>query len=327
MYLLLYRFIEKQLLILRLIQNRGTDQRHIFYDNRIDIMEKFTLIKNNPSLEGSYRITPNVVYRTIDGQDLKLHVIHPWTCEQNENLRQPLILFIQGSAWTHPDMYSAMPALAWYASFGYTVATVDHRNCADGYTFPAYLEDVKCALRFLRAHAAEYRIDPEKVIAYGTSSGGNTALLLGMTGDDPKFKTEEYAEYSDSVSAVAECFGPTDFIDFANTFEDNPIFAGIVLNIVGGRIRESQEAARLAREMSPFHIAEAGRDYPPFLILHGTGDWLVNYDSNGKALFDKLDSFGYDVSLVTVENGDHEGNFWSREVHETVLRFFREKIK
>lgn len=290
-------------------------------------MEKFTTIKNNPALKDSFRVTPNVIYRSVDGHDLKMHIIHPWTNELNEDLRLPLILFIQGSAWTHPDMYSAMPALAWYASHGYVVATVDHRNCADGYPFPAFLEDVKCALRFLRAHAAEYRIDAERVTAYGTSSGGNTALLLGMTGDDPRYKTNEYAEYSDSVCAVAECFGPTDLMDFAQMLYGNIIFEGIVINIVGGRVNESEEAAKRAKEMSPLHIAEAGKNYPPMLILHGSGDWLVNYEAHGKALFDKLDSFGYDVSMVCVENGDHEGNFWSGPVHETVLAFIDEKIK
>jgi len=290
-------------------------------------MEKFTTIQNNPTLESSYRVTPNVIYRSVDGHDLKMHIIHPWVNELNEDLRLPLILFIQGSAWTHPDMYTEIPALSWYASQGYVVATVDHRNCADGYPFPAYLEDVKCALRFLRAHAKEYRIDPDRVAAYGTSSGGNTALLLGMTGDDPRYKTEEYAEYSDSVCAVAECFGPTDMYDFARFLDGNIIFEGIILTILGGRPRESAEAAQRAHDMSPVCIAEPGKNYPPIFILHGSGDWLVNYDVHGKALFDKLDSFGYDVSMVCVENGDHEGNFWSAHVHELVLRFIDEKIK
>ena len=290
-------------------------------------MEKFTYLKNNPTLAGSNRITRDIVYRTVDGTELKMDVIHPWTCELNEDLRQPLIFFVQGSAWTHPDRGSAMPALCWYASHGYTVATVDHRNCADGNPFPAFLEDVKCALRYLRAHAAEYRIDPEKVAAYGTSSGGNTALLLGMTGDDVRYKTEEYAEYSDAVCAVAECFGPTDLVDFAKMLYGNIIFEGIVTTIVGGRVNESEEVAQRAREMSPLHIAEGGKNYPPFLILHGSGDWLVKYDTQGKPMFDKLDALGYDVSLVTVEGGDHEGNFWSQPVHDTVLAFFEEKLR
>ena len=173
-------------------------------------MKKYLSIKRNPTLDGLAEISPDIVYSHAGGKDLTLRVIYPWRNDANAARRYPLILFIQGSGWTFPNINYEIPQLSWYARHGYVVATVTHRNCYDGFPFPAFLQDVKCALRYLRAHADDWSIDPERVTVYGTSSGGNTALLVGLTGDDPRYKTDEYADQSDAVSAVVECFGPTD---------------------------------------------------------------------------------------------------------------------
>ncbi|MCB8600020.1 alpha/beta hydrolase, partial [Blautia sp. DFI.9.9] len=68
------------------------------------------------------------------------------------------------------------------------VATVQHRSALDGHAFPAFLQDVKTAIRYLRAHAAEYQIDPDRVGIWGTSSGANAALLTALTPNDPRYE-------------------------------------------------------------------------------------------------------------------------------------------
>ena len=119
------------------------------------------------------------------------------------------------------------------------MATVGHRSCLDGYQAPAFLVDVKTAIRFLRVHAKDYSIDPECVAIRGTSSGGNTALLVGLTAGDKRFFTDEYACESDAVQCVVDCFGHTDLEAMADEdyieFHDDPttIFAkmcGFALN-------------------------------------------------------------------------------------------------
>lgn len=102
--------------------------------------------------------------------------------------------------------------LSRFAEEGIAVAAVCHRSTLDGHTFPAYLQDMKCAIRFLWAHAEEYNIDKEKVAAFGTSSGGNTVCLLGLTGNDPRYRTAEYPEESNAVCAVVSCFDPMELV-------------------------------------------------------------------------------------------------------------------
>ncbi len=286
-------------------------------------IEKYRVIKQNPTLKGLSRITDNIVY-SENGMVLRL--IHPWKCEANEHRRYPLILFIQGSGWTSPDMNFEIPQLSRYAAEGYVVATVTHRSCMNDFLFPAFLCDVKCALRYLRAHADAYMIDREKVIAYGTSSGGNAALLLGMTGDDPRYKTHEYTEQSDAVSVVVECFGPTDMFDLGAFHKKKGSALDLIPKLLGGD-ETSEVAQKNARNMSPLLIAEEGKTYPPTLIIHGDCDNVVPYETQGEAMFHRLDALGCDVSLIRVEGADHEGAFWSQELHSMIIDFMNTAVQ
>lgn len=286
----------------------------------------FRSIKNNPTLDNMYRISGDIVYSNAGGKPLTMRVIHPWKNANNADRRYPLILFIQGSGWTYPNINSEIPQLSQYARHGYVVATVTHRNCLDGFPFPAFLQDVKCALRYLRANAEEYSIDPERVVAYGTSSGGNTALLLGMTGDDPRYKTDEYANESDSVSAVVECFGPTDMFDMYDFNLNHGGDPEFMHSLVGGGI-DDEKARSNAHDMSPLLIAKDGVKYPPMLLLHGNADHIVPYESQGVRMAKRLAEIGCESALVCVEGADHEGDFWSDELHGIVLDFINAHTK
>ena len=287
-------------------------------------MYKFKSIKNNPNLDHLAEISGDIVYSNAGGKPITMRVITPWKNDANRDCRYPLILFIQGSGWTFPNINYEIPQLSWYARRGYVVATVTHRNSNDGFPFPAFLQDVKCALRYLRAHAEDFRIDPARVTAFGTSSGGNTALLLGLTGDDPAYKTEEYAEESDAVSAVVECFGPTDMIalwDYYSGGDRSKMFLTSLL----GDVPEAAEKA--AREMSPICRVQNGVNYPPFLMLHGNADPVVPYETQAVPMAECLDRAGADVSLVCIENAEHEGTFWSDELHGIILDFIDRHMK
>ena len=279
----------------------------------------FRSIKRNPTLDGLAEISPDIVYSNAGGKNLTLRVIYPWRNEANAGRRYPLILFVQGSGWTFPNINYEIPQLSWYARHGYVVATVTHRNCYDGFPFPAFLQDVKCALRYMRAHADDWSIDPERVTVFGTSSGGNTALLVGLTGDDPRYKTDEYADQSDAVSAVVECFGPTDMFDLNDYHTGGTGTMDLVYKLLGDP--ETEEAKALAREMSPLYLVKDGISYPPVMILHGDADHIVPYESQGVRMAERLDEAGADVTLIRVEGADHEGDFWSDELHDIILEF------
>ena len=287
-------------------------------------MYKFQSIQKNPLLDGLAEISPDITYSTAGGKPLTMRVITPWKNDANKDRRYPLILFIQGSGWTFPNINYEIPQLGWYARHGYVVATVTHRNSNDGFPFPAFLVDVKCALRYLRAHAEEFRIDPTRVTAFGTSSGGHTALLLGLTGDDPAYKSDEYADQSDAVSAVVECFGPTDMIAMWDYYSGGDRSKMFLTSLLGD---DPETAEKAAREMSPLFRVQDGVSYPPFLLLHGNGDPVVPYETQAVPMAERLDRAGADVSLVLLEGAEHEGNFWSDQLHGIILDFIDGHMK
>ena len=279
-------------------------------------------LKNNPALEDQYYLKQNIVYSKQTGEDLKLTMILPWH-QKEENIANkpmPLLVYVQGSAWCTPDFDYEIPQLALFAHAGFVVATVGHRNCTQGHPFPAYLKDVKCAIRYLRKHAEEYSIDPEQVVIWGTSSGGNTALLVGLTGDEERYETTEHAGYSDKVNAVASCFGPT---DLNSMVLPGGAQAAMELGMALCGCDDAEVWKRVAYEMSPVNHVEKGKEYPPFLLLHGTADQVVPC-SQMEMMYEKLLECDVDVQAYLIDGADHEGNFWTGEVREIIMKFLVE---
>ncbi len=284
-------------------------------------------IPNNPTLTGFARWTRDVVYSTETGTTLTLQLLSPWAAGEPEfaDTRWPAIVFVQGSAWTFPDVGYELPQLADFARKGYIVATLVHRSSVDGHKAPAFLEDVKTAIRFLRKQADTYRVDADRIAIWGTSSGGNTALLTGLTGDDASYRTTEHAGFSDAVKTVVDCFGPSDLFGIFDrgipeTDENgNP---SIFIRLLGETKAEQTE--RLKR-MDPIGLVQAGRTYPPFLLLHGDRDDIVPYDQSEK-MAQVLCAHDVHTELVRVEGAPHEGNFWSLELLGLVEDFLRRTL-
>lgn len=283
------------------------------------------VIKNNPLQKGLATYVPDVVYSAPEkGVELKLHLLLPRetmldTCEK----KFPCIVFLQGSAWTSPDISYALPQLADFAREGFVVASVIHRSALDGYPVPDFLIDYKCAIRFLRAHADVYRIDRDRIGAWGTSSGGNTALLAALTSNDAKYKSREWEAESDAVKACAACFPPTDIPLLYKTWtagsgENVQENYELIKAMVGSD--ESVWEERM-KEISPLYRIKQGQDYPPFLLLHGDADKLVSFEQSEK-MYSALRGAGAKCDFVRVEGADHEGDFWSMEVLDAIKEFF-----
>lgn len=290
-------------------------------------MEKIIKINYNPTLEGMAEIFPDITYSVETGKDLKLTIIAPCRDQNNEKdiLRYPLIVFVQGSAFTFPNIYYEIPQLSNYAQKGYVVATLTHRNCLEGNPFPAYLQDVKTAIRFLRKHADEYGIDTNRIGIWGTSSGGNTALLVGLTQGKSEYITTEHPGYSDTVKCVVDCFGPTKMRELYNQnvrSEDQGLI-DIFHGLMGSKGDEN--GLMQLDKMSPMYHVEDGKQYPPFLLIHGDADNLVPYE-HSMDMYHVLMKAGIRTEMVCVENGPHEGTFWSRQLHDLILDFFRKNL-
>jgi acetyl esterase/lipase len=285
--------------------------------------KEIKVIKNNPNLNGMAVMIPDIVYSTIQGVELKMQVMKPWVVDTDNQRKYPLIVFVQGSAWTFPDVYYEIPQLAGFAREGYVVATLTHRNCLEGHPFPAFLQDIKTGIRYLRKHAKEYQIDSDRVAIWGTSSGGNTALLVGLTGDDVRYKTEEYTEYSDAVKTVVECFGPTDLTWPINNIKN--LQEGMRQIFEGLRGQDTEENVMKLLEINPVNHIIEGKEYPPFFILQGNKDDLVDY-SQSELMYHKLLDAGVDASMVCVEGAPHEGSFWSNELLGMIKEFIDKNL-
>ena len=275
-------------------------------------------IDYNPSLKGLAHIFPDIVYSLAQPKGTKMTIISPQIPEDSQE-KYPCIVFVQGSGWTFPNMYYQIPQLSQLAAKGYVIATITHRNSLEGHPWPACFEDVKTAIRFMRAKSEEYHIDTDRIGIWGTSSGGNMALLAGLTADDPNYRTEEYADFSDQVKLVVDCFGPADLLKREARL-DNPTPVDIAL--AGGNPRENLD---VFRDMSPFYKVMEGIAYPPFLLVQGNNDEPVPYEQS-LTMFHKLCDSGVDAQMIEVDHGPHEGTFWSQELLDLIFGFIMERL-
>ena len=237
------------------------------------------------------KVERDVAYGIADGIALKMDIYYPETASG----AVPAVLYVHGGGWTKGDKTAGagMPEIPELVSRGYLVAAVNYR-LAPQYKFPAQIEDVKCAVRFLRANAATYGIDPERIGAWGGSAGGHLVALLGVTDASAGFEGDGgYAEQSSRVQAVVDMFGPSDL---------TVVFQGagtILLKQVFGTTDRYSETVKRA---SP--VTWVSSDDPPFLILHGEKDELVP-PSQSEILYDRLTAAGVPATLTIVKNAGH----------------------
>lgn len=276
-------------------------------------------INNNATMKGQVRLIENVTYSAVDGEALKMDILAPWS-QRYDYLKsdpRPLIVFVQGSSWRQPTMGEEIPQLVQFVKAGYIVATVQHRNSLDGHSFPAFLQDVKTAIRFLRAHAEQYAIDPQRVAIWGTSSGANASLLVALTPNDPRYKTAEYADQSDAVNAVVSCFAPTDVVDTFKNASQVPGSDILQYSLFG---TDPSKWDDIKRQMSPLYQIKDGQKYPPFLLLHGDADKVVPYHQM-EDMYHALEEHGVSVEAYRVKGANHERDFWSQTIYDLVKDF------
>lgn len=281
------------------------------------ILMKKKSLSTNPELNGMARWERDVCFSTETGTALYLQLLLPWNASAAHPA--PLLIFVQGSGYRFPHVEAELPQLAAFARMGYVAALVTHRNSEDGHMAPAFLLDVKTAIRFLRKESARFGIDSSRAAIWGTSSGGSTALLVGLTGDDPQFETGEHAGFSDAVQAVVNCFGPVDILEMYRQT------AGSGRGPNWEMLLGSDPAVRdrLLRLISPLSYLDSCTAFPPFLLLHGDRDELVPWEQSER-MARELESRGVDVTFITVTGAPHEGAFWSPAVLDEIAGFLKQ---
>ncbi len=229
------------------------------------------------------RVIENIPYRTGPGKSWLLDLAQP--VDDGIELR-PAIVIVHGGGWragTKEDyVYRSM--LLTYALKGYVTMSVEYRLTQEA-PFPACIEDVKCAVRWLRAHAKEYRVDPDHIGAFGHSAGAHLVLMLAMCPASAGLEGDGgWNEFSSKVNCV-----------------------------VGGStpVEIGPQRAEIAKpEWWPVsYIAE--KDIPPMLLIQGGSDPIVkavtvdNFVEKMKQAghteleYIRLEELGHDVSYST----------------------------
>jgi acetyl esterase/lipase len=235
--------------------------------------------------------------------------------------KRPLIIWIHGGAWMMGNKENA--GALQFLSEGFAVASVNYRLSQHA-IFPAQIEDCKAAVRWLRAHAGQYSLDPERFGAWGPSAGGHLVALLGTTGDTKEFEVGENLMFSSKVQAVVDFFGPTDFLEM----DKQRLPDGMVHNtpdspesrLVGGHIAGNEDKVQKANPIT--YVTQSA---PPFLIVHGDADPLVPHHQS-ELLDASLRAAGVKVRFYTVKGGGH-GQFTDPKVPELVENFFMRHLK
>jgi len=239
---------------------------------------------------GAVTVEENIPYASVKGSELRLDIYEPASDRGTD--AHPAALLIHGGAWTAFDKSTMRGMGQFLARNGFVAFSVDYR-LFDGKNnrWPAQLDDVQLAVRWVRAHASKYNLNPDRIGAFGHSAGAQLAALLGMQ-DTRDSSNPALAEYSSKVQAVVEVSGPTDF-----TVRDNPEDDVFLASFLGGDYKTRPE---VWRDASPaFHVEKKNA---AFLIVHGTKDNDVPI-SQAQELFDKLHAAGVPAKLVKVDDG------------------------
>lgn len=240
----------------------------------------------------------------------------------------PLLVWIHGGGWqggskARPPYLNQLPR-------GYVVASIEYRFSQKA-PFPAQIQDCQAAIRWLRANAEKYGIDPDRVGVGGASAGGHLAALLGTSGGKKAFEAiGGNEEQSDRVQAVCDIFGPTDFWTvISQAEEDKNVKSALKWNegdpysrLIDGKL--GQDKAK-CEAVSPVNYVS--KDDPPFLILHGDRDNLVPY-AQSVELRDLLADAGVEVTLQRLPGAGHGGPaFALPAVGRLAASFFDKHLK
>ncbi len=242
---------------------------------------------------GEVKVEKDVVYGIVQEAKLLLDAYTP----DDAVAKHPAILLIHGGGFIAGDKGFYAPMGRRLAAKGYAVFSLNYR-LAPKNRYPAAVDDVQRAVRWLRAHAKTYRLDPDHIGALGDSAGGYLVTMLG-TRDTRDNSDADLAKFSSRVQCVVDLYGPTDFTLPAATSGVGPQ-ALFLLNQFFGKPQE--QAMDLYKDGSP--ILYVSKNSAPFLIVHGTADPLIPLDQS-RRLHDALKAAGVSVTLIELYKYAH----------------------
>lgn len=299
-----------------------------------------------PRTRKSVNMTDNICYSHVtdlEGKPLDLYLS---VCSKDGNSEMrlaagrddeppmdpmPCIIWVPGGGWRGCDKNLMVPEMQFLVERGYVLVSIYYRSSAQGH-WPDQIIDVKTAVRFVRAHAKDYNIDPERIGIIGRSAGGHLASMAAMNQD--MYQSEEWAGYSDKVQACCDMFGPADIHALLQRTKE-------AIKVPGYRwssLDQTHEGALLggpyddsldARALSASSIYCLNDNLCPIQILHGDADLLVPVEIS-EAFYQKLVEQGYEdrAELYVLKGAGHgTREFFQDETKQIIGDFFDRILK
>ena len=257
-----------------------------------------------------FQAIKDVVYKTVGDREIKLNLFLP--LKDGKTVKgEPLLIFLDSGCWYSGDpgnggMWNEFGAL----DRGFAIASVSHRPINEA-PFPAPMEDVRAAVRFLRKHASEYGYDPDRFAVSGWSSGGNLSLTLGISDEKSPFNVGDNLDVSGQVQRVIDFYGPSDFTVAFDRYADQSIDCIYIAFDMPREAakKDSEQYAELqkrAKKYSPIFYVDG--NYAPTLLLHGTNDPIVP-QSQSAMMYETLRINGVRAQAMVSDGGVHD---WTR---------------
>lgn len=247
---------------------------------------------DTPAIPDTVTIDRDVEYSAV-GSPQTMDILRP---RDSSAGARPAVLLVHGGGFRAGSKEGYIPLAIKLAGHGYVAATVNYR-LAPQFRFPAAVEDVKAAVRFLRANAAKYGIDPDHIGALGGSAGGHLVLMLGLTANVAQFEgTGPNRDQSSAVQCVVDEYGPTDFTQSYSKSVD----AAEVLPLFLGNDLVHDRLAHIRASPINWVTPLAA----PVLAIHGTADRYVAYE-HSLWIIERLNAAGVPAELETISGSDH----------------------
>jgi len=261
-----------------------------------------------PLVSGQPRVEKNVVFGMYSGLALLMDVHRP---AQSNGYG---LIVVPGSGWTSKLGYDAVPLTALQSAVrvfvpklldaGYTLFVVNHRN-GPRFQYPAAVEDVQRAVRFVRYNAAAYGVNPLQIGAVGTSSGAHLSALLGvLDGKEDPDDPDPVNRVSARVQCVVASSTPTDLAAYASV--GSALFMGQRIVPSAGSLAAGDPpdpiSVKAYRAASP--VTHVSQSSSPMLLLHGDADTVVPFRM-AELMLDKMKQAGVDVKLIRLPGGGH----------------------
>jgi len=266
--------------------------------------------------DAEFVVHRDLIYRNVDGIELKLDLF----LSSDTKSPQPCVVFVHGGGWRNGDKKSGEKNAAWLTQHGFAVASI-HYRLTDVAQWPAQINDCYAAVRWVRDHADQYGIDPQRVGAWGTSAGGHLVALMGTR------TSEEQETTSSRVQAVCDWFGPSDLLTMPpNVVTSERSEADVAKSngalLLGATVKDVPDRARDASALH--HVSS---DAAAFLIMHGDRDPGVPL-SQSQQLHDALRAAGVDSTLIVVPGAGHGGKEFQTEANrDAIVDFFTKHLK